>query len=311
MPARMTLVLMLLLGLIMLLTVAVWSSARTILQPPRMTQGKAFYLLQRVTPNDLGLKFQPVNFHVRDSGSGPNLKLVGWWMPHPAGGSKTAILIHGYADAKVGAIAWAPLWQQLGYNVLAYDGRAHGESEGRYCSGGVHERDDLSQIINELRQQWPAASETVVLFGISLGASPALAVAAERSDIYAVVAECPFSNYTNAVTGLAKQLSLPMQSFLPVTLRVAGWLAKADLHRVDNLPLMREARCPIFAIEAGVDPYVPANDAIAVESAIRERHDLSQFWRVEGATHLRAIEADPAAYLKRLADFLDSLSPND
>src|SRR5262245_41285289 len=84
--------------------------AHAILRPPRITDGKAVYLLKRLSPADLGMHFQDVRFSVRDEATAKNLKLVGWWIPHPAGGAKTVVLLHGYADAKVGAIAWAPTW---------------------------------------------------------------------------------------------------------------------------------------------------------------------------------------------------------
>ena len=37
---------------------------------------------------------------------------------------RCVVLLHGYADAKVGAIAWAPMWHELGYHALAIDLRA-------------------------------------------------------------------------------------------------------------------------------------------------------------------------------------------
>src|ERR1700733_3113274 len=101
-------------------------------------------------------------------------------MPNQNSSNKTVILIHGYADAKVGSIAWAPTWQSLGYHILAIDLRAHGESAGRFTTAGFFERHDLDQIINQLRAAHPQQTERLVLFGISLGAAVALAAAALR-----------------------------------------------------------------------------------------------------------------------------------
>src|SRR3954454_22051011 len=113
--------------LIVLLLVGMLVSAGAILlmayglvRPPRMTDLKALYLLGRVSPAELGLAFDDVTFEVREEAGGGGVRIVGWWIPvrHPdaaAGGNgdgprggagRCVVLLHGYADARVGAIAW-------------------------------------------------------------------------------------------------------------------------------------------------------------------------------------------------------------
>src|SRR5688572_14549042 len=94
--------------------------ARTLLRPTRMTDAKATWILKRLSPGDLDLNFEDLKFRVRDEQSGEPLDIAAWWIPASAGRAgagagaggagltRTVLLIHGYADAKVGAIAWAP-----------------------------------------------------------------------------------------------------------------------------------------------------------------------------------------------------------
>src|SRR5688500_12152020 len=90
---------------------AVVLSARSLLRPPRMTDGKALYLLRRLSPEDVGLRYEQTSFTVRDARTGERLKLAAWWIPAAAAdGDRCVVLLHGYADAKVGAIAWARSW---------------------------------------------------------------------------------------------------------------------------------------------------------------------------------------------------------
>src|SRR5436309_1814370 len=105
--------------------------ARTLLRPNRMTDAKALTLLRRLSPGDLGLDFEDVRFEVRDEQTGKPLRLAAWWIPAEELSHRTVLLLHGYADAKVGAIAWAPTLHGLHWNILALDLRAHGESAGR------------------------------------------------------------------------------------------------------------------------------------------------------------------------------------
>src|SRR5205814_10156269 len=126
----------------------------------------------------LGLPFEAISFRIRDSLTAELIDLAAWWIAHPMSGSRTVILVHGYADAKVGAIAWAPLFHSLGCNILAMDLRAHGESGGRFTTAGYRERHDLEQVIQQLRARYPSQTQQLVLFGASMGAGVVAATAA-------------------------------------------------------------------------------------------------------------------------------------
>src|SRR2546430_17197506 len=127
MPALLRLALILISAAPLLALLVAWFMAHFVLRPPRMSDGKAIWLLKRLTPADLGLTFEPLSFRLRDCLTGEPIDLAAWWMPHLSNPSHTVILVHGYADAKVGAIAWAPAFHSLGCNLLAIDLRAHGE----------------------------------------------------------------------------------------------------------------------------------------------------------------------------------------
>src|SRR4051794_10348921 len=173
------LILMLIGGGIVLVALLVFVMAYFLLRPPRMTDAKANWVLRRLTPADIGLNFAPLNFSVRDQQNNRPLKIAAWWVARNSS-DKTVLLLHGYADAKVGALAWAPMFHELGYNLLIADLRGHGESGGTISSGGFWEWHDLQQTIDELRERYPRESQHVIIFGASLGATIAGALAAER-----------------------------------------------------------------------------------------------------------------------------------
>src|SRR3954469_8727640 len=156
------LILMLLACGVVLLALLVFVMAYFLLRPPRMADAKANWVLRRLTPADIGLNFTPLNFSIRDQQSNRPLKIAGWWVPKDSS-NKTALLLHGYADAKVGALAWAPLFHELGYNLLMPDLRGHGESGGTISSGGFWERHDIGQIIDELHARYPKQSQHLVI----------------------------------------------------------------------------------------------------------------------------------------------------
>ena len=307
-----------------LLTAAtVFLMAWSLLRPPRMTDGKAAWLLRRLSPGDLGLPYEDVWYPVRDERTGQTLRLAAWWIPADGAGSAPSencvVLLHGYADAKVGAIAWAPVWHVLGFNVLALDLRAHGDSEGRESTAGYFERHDVDQVIDRLRGERPAATRRVVLFGASLGAAVAVAAAALRDDLAALVLESPFADFRAASAAHMDLLGLPGGFLQSAALRLAERMSGAKFDDVRPVDLLRSVRCPALVIAPTKDVFLRHEDAASLERALAARPTGSgpgEIWRVEGAGHLLGVQADAEAYAGRLKAFLAaalgrSLMPTD
>ena len=294
-----------------LLTAAtVFLMAWSLLRPPRMTDGKAAWLLRRLSPGDLGLPYGDVSFSVRDERTGQSLRLAAWWIPTAVGGPPSencVVLLPGYADAKVGVIAWAPVWHVLGFSILALDPRAHGDSEGRESTAGYFERHDVNQVIDRLRGERPAATRHVVLFGASLGAAVAVAAAALRDDVAAVVLESPFTDFRAASAAHMDLLGLPGGYLQSAALRLAEWMSGAKFDDVRPIDLLRSVRCPAFVIAPTDDVFLGPDDAAAFEIALAARPPGSgpgEIWRVEGARHLLGVHADEEVYAQRLQQFL-------
>ena len=311
-----TLTLVLLVSGLALAAAAVWLMARSLLRPPRMTDGKAAWVLRRLSPGDLGLHYEEVSFDVRDERTGRPLRINGWWIPAGGAGGegrargpdRCVVLLHGYADAKVGAIAWAPVWHELEFHILAIDLRAHGESGGAESTAGYFERHDVEQVIGQLRAERPAQTRHVVLFGVSLGAAVAAAVAArDDAGVSAVVLESPFADFRTAASAHMDALGLPGGPFPRAALWLAQRMSGARLDEVRTVDLLRKIRSPLLVIAPAPDAFCTPTEAAALETAVGDRPPLSgpgSVWRVEGVAHLMAAHADPAEYRRRLSAFL-------
>lgn len=284
--------------------------AWALVHPPRMTDGKAIYILKRLSPQDLGLEFENLRFKVVDQHTHRPLNLAAWWIPAPehAVQGRCVILVHGYADAKVGAIAWAPIFHELGYHVLAIDLRGHGESGGKATTAGYFERHDLNQVIDQLRQQYPKQTGSLVLFGISMGAAVVAATAAMREDLSAVILECPYADFRRAAAAHGHLMGLPLSRLQKYSIRMAQTLIGADFDEVRPVDSIRRIGCPLMVIQSGDDPLVGSAEMEAIKSALESRPaNLTEYWRIDDAGHVLGMAADPREYSRRLQRFLNTV----
>ena len=287
---------------------AVRAMAIILLRPPRMTDGRAAWRLKRISPGDLRLRYSDHFFNVRDEATGHMLKLTAWWIPFSRPSDKCAFILHGYGDAKVGAIAWAPTLHALGCNILVLDLRAHGESEGRFCTAGFFERHDVSRVIDQLRRDRPGDTKHVILFGVSLGAAVAAATAVLREDLSAVILECPYPDYELAAASHANILGAPGPWLQRMAFRRAQEISGANFDAVKPMDLIPKIPCPVMVIRSDADVFIDDAHAAMVERAVQSRPESfgpTIYWNAENAHHVAALYEDPELYRKRIGEFLE------
>lgn len=116
------------------------------------------------------------------------LHLRGWLFRTERPRRGLVVYLHGVGDNRASGIGVAAHFNALGFDVLAYDSRAHGQSGGTACTYGYYEKGDLRRALDQL------GGGPVLAFGVSLGAAVALQAAAEDPRIALVIAVSPFSD---------------------------------------------------------------------------------------------------------------------
>lgn len=95
------------------------------------------------SPQIYGLKYQDVNFHAF---LGPTLR--GWWIP--GNNHRTVIMIHGWTSNRGEPLSQSFYLHEAGYNLLLFDLRGHGTSDGSYTTLGYAETSDVAAAISEV-----------------------------------------------------------------------------------------------------------------------------------------------------------------
>lgn len=209
---------------------------------------------------------------------GQDVSLRGWSCPSPAGRRGTVVFLHGVADNREGAAGTFERFTTRGFDVIAYDSRAHGESGGEMCTYGYHEKQDLRRVVRAL------ADGPVVLIGGSLGAAVALQAAAEEPRVSAVVAAEVFSDLATIARDRAPWF-LP-DALIRRALREAEARGKFDVEAVSPADAARRITVPVLLIHGALDTDTPPAHSQRVFQALRGPKRL---WLVEGARHNQSL----------------------
>jgi dipeptidyl aminopeptidase/acylaminoacyl peptidase len=230
-------------------------------------------------------------------------RLYGWWMS-VGRRAPTVVILHGVKKNRTDVLRAALVLRRAGFNVLIFDGRAHGNSEGRYVTYGFYERRDVESAIEWLVKEKKINRKRVGLAGESMGAAIALQVAAHNPWIRAVWADSPFASLRRITEEFVKRATgLPGAVLNPVlwtAIQVANYRGKFDVHSVDPLSLAAGIKCPVYLVHGTADQLIATSHSESIYGALG---GVKEIWFVEGARHARSIRHVKREYSERLARF--------
>jgi pimeloyl-ACP methyl ester carboxylesterase len=82
--------------------------------------------------------------------AGARVSLKGWLCRASGQRRGTLVFLHGIADNRTSAVGVIQRFGPRGFDVVAYDSRAHGESEGDACTYGFLEKQDLHGVLDTI-----------------------------------------------------------------------------------------------------------------------------------------------------------------
>ncbi len=240
------------------------------------------------TPDVLGMRYEPVQFTSADG-----TRLSGWFLPaadrkNPKEAKGTVVHFHGNAQnmsTHWRFVAWLP---KQDYNVLVFDYRGYGQSEGKPEPKGVFE--DSNAALNYVRSRQDVDPERLFVFGQSLGGTNAIAVvgSGNRAGVKAAAIESTFYSYSSIANDKFKGAGLLVSDDYAASKYVAA---------VSPIPLL--------FIHGTADQVIPVEHS---KRLLADARGPKRLIEVQGAGHLEPMTTlrFGNAYRKALTAFFES-----
>jgi pimeloyl-ACP methyl ester carboxylesterase len=245
-----------------------------------------------------GVPVQDARFAATDG-----VRLAGW-LAVASPSAPTIILVHGFKGSRVAMLPYARFLYGAGYNVLLYDSRGCGESDGWRITLGAQEPDDVLGAVRYLEGRSDLTNKRVGALGVSLGAGVVLLAAAREPKLAAVVAD---SAWADEGPQLARMGSVPLGPaavpVLPYEPALVGALVGTDLHAVSPLAAIPHiAPRAVLLIHSADDgnTTTPLSGEHALYAAAGQP---KQEWIAPSGGHAGALAAHPAEYQQRVLAF--------
>jgi hypothetical protein len=214
-----------------------------------------------------------------------NVKIHGWFAPSDSA-IATLVISHGNAGNISHRIDLIRRLQTTGFNVLMYDYRGYGRSEGSPSEEGLYS--DGRAAFDHALKLPGVRPDRVILWGTSLGGPVAVDVAVNRRPA-GVILESTFSS--------AKDVARSAYPFLPV-----AYVLRSKYDAIDKIGRIG---VPLFQMHGDRDGIIPFKLGKRLFEAANEP---KEFYVIEGADHNDTYFVGGQEYLDKVKAFAQRIA---
>ncbi|MBI4428771.1 MAG: alpha/beta hydrolase [Ignavibacteriales bacterium] len=210
-----------------------------------------------------------------------SVRIHAWFAPSESAHA-TLVISHGNAGNISHRIDIIKRLQRTGFNVLMFDYRGYGKSEGSPSESGIYK--DGRAAFDYARSLREVDSSRIILWGTSLGGAVAVDVATQRPAA-AMILESTFSS--------AIDVAKTVYPYLPVHL-----LMQTRLNSFDKIP---RVHIPVFMMHGDRDSVIPFELGKKLYENVNAP---KEFYVIRGADHNDTYLVGGDEYLQRVKGFV-------
>lgn len=218
---------------------------------------------------------------------------------------KFMIFAHGHGSTREGAYKYTKIFFDMGYSLILYDERGHGDNLRVPCTMGANESKDLAEIVVKIKEKYGNNIE-IGVFGYSMGgATVCLASQYFNDDVKFIIVDCAYSSLRSQCLNISfthHTPFFPTLVFVDLLLKVKYKFSFKDC---DVKMAISRNKLPICFFHGKKDKTVfPIHSERLFRYSNSKIKELHIF---ENAGHSKCVEYDRNLYESYVKDFINKI----
>ena len=213
------------------------------------------------------------------------LKLYGEY--YDFGHDRAVMILSGRTESLRYGYYFARPYEELGFNVLVFDSRAHGKSDGEYNTVGFEESLDDIEWVRYLQREHGVKS--VLFHGICIGAAGGILAITNKDCPDCVMGIVTEGMFTRFAESMRNHIIERKKNFWPVVQFVDFWMKHYTGHSMMRGPVDRigDMKLPILMLQSREDKYSTPENARKLYDICGSEHKELVYFDVGGHSLLR------------------------
>jgi dipeptidyl aminopeptidase/acylaminoacyl peptidase len=214
----------------------------------------------------------------------------------------TIILLHGIRSNKSQFLDLSNFLSENGYNTVAMDLRAHGESEGQFCSFGVNEKKDVQKLIDHLSQNENMTH--IGIWGQSLGGAISLQALGFDERLKFGIVESAFTDFHTIVNDYFDlHAGFSFAPFSNYLVNRTGSIAEFDPYDASPIKYCERIVQPILIVHGNEDERIHIK--YGRENFSKIQSEDKEFIEIDNANHNNVWKVGGKEYFDKILLFLN------
>jgi pimeloyl-ACP methyl ester carboxylesterase len=189
------------------------------------------------------------------------------------------VLCHGYRSTKELMYGYLDLFPE--WNILLFDFRAHGHTNGSITSLGYHEYKDVvsaAHFMKNIAKKDKTNHLPTFILGISMGGAATLKALETNPGLCdAAVIDSTYARLNSTMLkAFSSKSYLPLYPFFPVIKLLFHYFAACDVHAMNPEQSVKKIDIPLLFIHSVSDNYLSCKNALTLFS--RVKNPKSKLW---------------------------------